>query len=182
MERSKKITVSVSALKEDVKLKEPFLSISYFATFLKIKRRTYNITDKPGCGKLRPKLYVKVKDGERGYDLNYPRTIRLILTKVLLHTVLSLSGTVYNVSEIELQFARETLDSFRECQRLILSSLEREPNWKDVYFMIDVRTFWKDMKTDLEKISRALCGVQKFLDTTFLDILVDIENLWRKYG
>ena len=178
LERNKEITVSVSALKETVKLKEPFLTILYYSTFLKIKRKTYDITDKAGCSHLRPKLHVK--DDKRGYDLNYPRTIMVILTETRLKPVFGLSGALYDVSNIEFEFAQETLDSFKVCQRLMISAIEKEREWKNIYYTIDKRTFWKEKTDKLEDVAKALCGVQKFLEVSLVDMIVDIENLWRK--
>lgn len=137
-------------------------------------KRIYHLPDKPGCEKL------KVRAIENGWNLNYPRTLKVIIKNDTVKPALGLSGAVYDVSEVEYEFVRDVLHRWEEVQRSILASEHITDYNTSLLLLTDRKDFWVNPSEDPSEINRKAKVVIALSETLKVPVMTLIVELERK--
>jgi len=168
MIRSREITNKTKQLFSLCKLDEWERKVAMTTVHLLLKNNVYDINDQPGCSNLKISL---VRDG---FNLNYPRTVKVRYSKErnILHPMLGLSGTVYEVSDVEYQFVRDVLNVWNDVQSIILGATYEVEGYKTALLFLKDRK-WDDEVEEKAKIIATLCQIT---DMPLVDLIYQVET------
>jgi len=171
MLRSKEYTLKTKQLSAECKIKEDWKrKMTMTAVYLILKNNVYDISDQPGCSNLKISL---INDG---WNLNFPRTIKVRYSKErnIIHPMFGLSGTVYEVSDVEYEFARDVIKTWNDMQSIVLGATYEVEGYNTALLMLsDRKKFWNEELQEKAKIVATLCQV---LNTPLVQLVYELEN------